>query len=115
VTADDPASVRLVNALIGRTQAELAGRIDMLAEAQRSAVETSSREHAHVRGSIKHIERTLEALDAKVDGLAGRSVAAEAADAAIAMWRRRFLAATATAITLVTPLAAVAIERWLSG
>jgi len=115
MTHDEPASVRLVNALIGRAQAQLAGRIDMLAEAQRAAVKTSSRENAQMRDSIAQVERTLEALDGKVDGLATRTQADAAADAAIAMWRRRFLAALVSAVTLITPLLATALERWLSG
>ncbi|HYV17331.1 MAG TPA: hypothetical protein VE972_15060 [Conexibacter sp.] len=110
MTGDEPASVRLVDALIGRSQAKLAGRIDTLAEAQRLAVEISSREHQRVRESIEQVDRKLAALDEKVDQLAGRG----AADAAVAMWRRRFVAALVSGVTLVTPLAIAVLQRLLA-
>lgn len=110
----DPVTVELVNALVGQSQAALGGRIDTLAEAQRLAAETSSREHLQVRESIDVVAGKLEELDEKVGELAGRSERDAAADAVIAMWRRRFLAALVSAITLLAPLTAAALERWLS-
>lgn len=88
--------MRLLDAEIGRSQAQLAGEIRVLAQAQeglarehRLGRELASQEHARVQSSIEVLFGKFDDLTKTVQGLSeGR-----AADSAVRRWRRWALGA----------------------
>jgi hypothetical protein len=67
--SEDPVTVRLVEEMVGHSHAHLAGKIEVLAEAQRGAAraqqlaaELATREHGQVRADIGLLRETVLGL-----------------------------------------------------
>jgi hypothetical protein len=116
---DEPVTLRLVDALIGQSHAELAGQVSALVEAQRAsteahrlAVELSSQEHEQVRERLEELRieqrQSIQALSEQVAALQERRVVGDE----LALIRRRGLQLLCTVIGLVIALVSVLLAAF---
>ena len=129
---DSPVTMPLVEALIGRSHAELrgemttaveqlGGRIDVLVEAQHGATEQArlgqelaSREHRAVEDRLDRLDRKFDTVFKRIAVVERDDQEEAAARRESARWKRRFWAAFCVALPTVTAVTIFAADRLLT-